>query len=65
MNNDLMNNDLELYQVIDTNKLKSLGTFYSKEDVEEFIGQDLIEELLLDATYIVLFKGGFVGCFTK
>ena len=60
-----MSNDLELYKVIDTNKLKSLGTFYCKEDAEEYVGQDLIEELLPTATYIVLHQGGFVGCFTK
>lgn len=58
-----MNNDLELYQVIDTNKLKSLGTFKDKEDLEEYVGRDLIEELLPTATYIVLHRGGFVGCF--
>lgn len=60
-----MSNDLELYEVIDDNKIKSLGTFYCKEDMEEYVGQDLIEELLPTATYIVLHRGGFVGCFTK
>jgi len=60
-----MNNDLELYQVIDTNKLKSLGTFKDKEDLEEYMGADLIEEFKPTMTYIVLFKGGFVGCFSN
>ena len=60
-----MSNDLELYEVIDDNKLKSLGTFETKEDLEEFIGEDLQEQLLPYAKHIVLFKGGFVGCFIK
>lgn len=65
MNKATTNNDLELFQVLDDYKLKSLGTFYCKEDLEEFVGQDLIEKLLPTATYIVLHQGGFVGCFTK
>lgn len=60
-----MSNDLELYEVIGDNQIKSLGTFKDKEDMEEYVGQDLIEELLPTATYIVLHRGGFVGCFTK
>ena len=56
---------LELYKVVNDKQITSLGFFDNKESVEEFVGQDLIEVLLVDATYLVLYKGGFVGCFTK
>lgn len=55
---------LELFKVIDNRQLSSLGQFECREDVEEFVGQDLIEELSPDATYMVTHEWGFVGCFT-
>lgn len=60
-----MNNDLELFKVLEENKLEFLGTFKDKEDLEEFVGTDLQEHFVSNMTYIVLFKGGFVGCFSN
>jgi len=51
--------------VLEENKLEFLGTFKDKEDLEEFVGADLQEHFVSNMTYIVLFKGGFVGCFSN
>lgn len=55
---------LELYK-INENQLLHQKDFYTKEELEQFMGADIQEHFAPDMTYIVLCQGGFVGCFSN